>query len=120
MPRFKVGDSSRSISDILGHHIAGGTWHTPEGVGSTEGQLKVQFPFLIWEGYEPKKEVLKEVPKPSAAEAVKPSITREELDKKAKSMNFKDFKQWASETYHVTGSSYKGIVDDILAGKKEI
>jgi hypothetical protein len=61
MARFKVGDNPRSLFDIHGHMVAGGTWHTPEGIGVPEAVLKKEFPFLVWEGKEKKKAGIKEV-----------------------------------------------------------
>ena len=63
MAKFKVGDNPRASFPIGSSTISGGTWHTPEGVGSTEEYLRREFPFLIWDS--PAKPKLQETPKPA-------------------------------------------------------
>lgn len=49
MSKFKVGDSGRSLLEINRHHLRGGVWYHPEDVGMSEKDLRVQFPFLVWD-----------------------------------------------------------------------
>ena len=49
MAKFKVGDSPRSLIEINGHHLKGGTWYSPEGIGDSEDSLRMKFPFLVWD-----------------------------------------------------------------------
>lgn len=72
MARFRIGDSNRSLMDIYGHHLQGGTWYSPDGVGVSERVLRSEFPFLEWDGpaTEPQKPVAKETPKPAPKKTV--------------------------------------------------
>lgn len=47
-------------------------------------------------------------------------VTREELEEKADEMSFSEFRKWARKEHKVTGKSYDGIIDDILAGVEEV
>ena len=50
MAKFKVGDSSRSLVNVNGHHLSGGTWFSPNDVGSSESELRKTFPHFEWDG----------------------------------------------------------------------
>jgi len=45
-------------------------------------------------------------------------LTKEELESKASSMGFKEFRRWAKKTFHVTGRSISGLINDILNAQK--
>jgi len=45
-------------------------------------------------------------------------FTKEELETKASSMGFREFRKWAKKTFHVTGRSISGLINDILKSQE--
>lgn len=66
------------------------------------------------------KEKLKDKVPIKKKKEIKYKPTKKELETRADKIGFTKFRVWAKKEYKVTGRSVKGIISDILAGKKEV